>query len=300
MSAPTDPHLIRTTDPTLVDTSRTASFRRILRSATESKALMIGLALILIWVIVATFAPWIAPYRPNAQHMTAATNLLPSADHWLGADPLRRDILSRIIWGARRVLTIAPIALVVSYAIGISIGLLAGYYGGWVDEVCSRLIDVLLSFPKIVLYVVLLTSLGPSAINIVVAVILISSPGIGRLVRGLTLELRTRDFVAAARTRGENGIYIMLIEILPNARGALIVDFCMRMGYTIIAIGVLGFLGLGLPPPHPDWGGMVREGTPMMVAFPHMSLIPAFAIITLVMGFNLVADGLQELSDDRR
>jgi peptide/nickel transport system permease protein len=273
--------------------------RRMIRATSESRILMVGLALILFWITVALLAPWLAPYPPNAQHMTAA-NLIPSGDHLLGADTLRRDILSRIIWGARPVLAIAPLALLVSYVIGVSIGLSAGYFGGWVDEILSRAIDVLLSFPKIVLYVVLITSLGPSALNIVLAVILISSPGIARIVRGLTLELRTRDFVAAARTRGENAFYIMFVEILPNARGALIVDFCMRMGYTIIAIGVLGFLGLGLPPPDPDWGGMVREGTPMMVAFPHMSLFPAIAIITLVMGFNLVADGLQELSDERR
>jgi peptide/nickel transport system permease protein len=300
MTSPSEPHMQKSADLMLPNTARPGSLRRMLRAISESKTLMVGMALILFWVAVSILAPWVAPYGPNSQHMTAVTNLLPSADHWLGADPLRRDILSRIIWGARPVLTIAPLALLVSYFVGISIGLVAGYYGGWVDEVCSRAIDVLLSFPKIVLYVVLITSLGPSALNIVLAVILISSPGVGRLVRGLTLELRTRDFVAAARTRGESGLYIMLVEILPNARGALIVDFCMRMGYTIIAIGVLGFLGLGLPPPHPDWGGMVREGTPMMVAFPHMSLFPAFAIITLVMGFNLVADGLQELSDDRR
>lgn len=260
----------------------------------ESKVLCVGLSLIAFWAIVALLAPFIAPYPPNAQHVTALVNPFPSADHWLGADPLRRDIFSRIVWGARPVLTVAPLALACSYIVGVTIGMSAGFYGGWVDEILSRVIDLLLSFPKIVLYVVLIASLGPSALNIVMAVILISSPGIGRLVRGLTLDLKTRDFVAAARTRGERGPYIMLVEILPNARAPLIVDFCMRMGYTIIAIGALGFLGLGLPPPDPDWGGMVREATPMLIVYPHMALFPSVAIISLVMGFNLVADGLQE------
>lgn len=271
--------------------------RRRLAWLPRSTALRVGLALILFWALVALLAPLIAPYAPNAQHMTAARNLFPSAQHWLGADQLRRDILSRVIWGARPVLTLAPAALLAAYAIGISAGLAAGYFGGWVDDVVSRAADVLLAFPKIVLYVVLISSLGPSALNVVIAVVVVSSPGICRLVRGMTLDLLRRDFVDAARTRGETAAFIMFVEILPNARGPLLVDFCMRMGYTIIAIGVLGFLGLGLPPPNPDWGGMVREATPMLVVYPHMALVPAFAITSLVMGFNLVADGLQDLAD---
>lgn len=270
-----------------------------LRRLRQSRALSIGVALVVFWVIVAAFAPLIAPFDPNTLHMTAIGNSSPSWQHWFGADQLRRDVFSRVVFGARPVLVLAPVALACSYAVGIAAGLAAGYFGGWTDEILSRAIDVLLSFPKIVLYVVLIASLGPSPINIVLAVILISSPGIGRLVRGMTLDLMTRDFIAAARTRGESAPFIMLVEILPNARGPLIVDFCMRMGYTIIAIGVLGFLGLGLPPPDPDWGGMVRDGTPMLVIYPHMALFPAFAIITLVMGFNLIADGLQEIADDR-
>ncbi|MBI3710108.1 MAG: ABC transporter permease [Proteobacteria bacterium] len=275
--------------------ARRPRFRKLRRS----KVLGIGIALIAFWVAVAILAPLIAPYGPNIQHTTALANPFPSSDHWFGADPLRRDIFSRIVWGARPVLLVAPAALFCANVVGIAIGMSAGFYGGWVDELCSRVIDVLLSFPKIVLYVVLIASLGPSALNIVVAVILVSSPGIGRLVRGLTIELKTRDFVTAARMRAESGFYIMLVEILPNARGPLIVDFCMRMGYTIIAIGVLGFLGLGLPPPNPDWGGMVREATPMLTVYPYMAIFPSLAIITLVMGFNLVADGLQDLDHGR-
>lgn len=265
----------------------------------KSTVLCVGLSILLLWIVVAALAPWIAPYPPNAQHMDAVSSLGPSATHWLGADALHRDILSRIIWGARPVLLIAPFSLACAYLVGISVGLIAGYRGGFVDEILSRLIDVLLSFPKIILYVILIASMGASAANIVLAIALSSSPGIARLVRGLTLDIKTRDFVAAARTRGESVFYILLVEILPIARGPLIVDFCIRMGYTIIAIGVLGFLGLGLPPPDPDWGGMVRDATPMLTVYPHGALFPSVAIITLVMAFNLIADGLQELDHDR-
>ncbi len=275
------------------------ALRRRLPRWTRSKTLSIGLAIIAAWAIVALLAPLIAPYSPTAQHADAVADPSPSWLHWLGVDALRRDILARVIWGARPVLTIAPLALACSYLVGVTLGLVAGYYGKHLDGALSRITDVLLSFPKIVLYVVLIASFGPSALNIVLAVILVSSPGIFRIVRGLTLEIRTQEYVAAARCRGESGLYIMFVEILPNARNHLIVDFCMRMGYTIIAIGVLGFLGLGLPPPDPDWGGMVREGTPMMMVYPHIALFPSLAIISLVMGFNLIADGLQEVSGGR-
>ncbi|MBL8705867.1 MAG: ABC transporter permease [Rhodospirillales bacterium] len=263
--------------------------RRIFRSPIA----LVGLLLIFSWIAAAVFAPLIAPYTPNSQHVTAI-GTVPSVHHWLGADALKRDILSRILWGARPVLTLAPLALAAAYLVGVTLGLIAGYAGGWVDDAISRTVDVLLSFPKIVIYVVLIATVGPSKANIVVAVILVAAPGIARLTRGLTLEVKTNDYVAAAATRGEHPLYIMFAEILPNVRGPLIVDACMRMGYTIIAIGVLGFLGLGLPPPDPDWGGMVREGAPMLIAFPHMALFPCFAIISLVLGFNLLADGLQE------
>lgn len=260
----------------------------------RSPVALVGLMLIFAWAAAAALAPLAAPYAPNAQHMTAI-EMMPSPHHWLGADSLKRDILSRILWGARPVLTLAPLALMSAYSIGIALGLVAGYFGGWVDGLISQTVDVLLSFPKIVIYVVLIATVGPSRANIIAAVVLVASPGIARLTRGLTLEIKTKDYVAAALTRGESAIYIMVAEILPNARSLLLVDACMRMGYTIIAIGTLGFLGLGLPPPDPDWGGMVREGTPMLSVYPHMALFPCAAIITLAMGFNLLADGLQEL-----
>jgi peptide/nickel transport system permease protein len=148
----------------------------------------------------------------------------------------------------------------------------------------------------IILYMIIIANFGASALNIIIAVTFTAAPQIMRIVRGLTLDLKNLEYVAAAKTRGERAPYIMLVEILPNARGPLIVDACLRMGYTTIAIGVLGFLGLGLPPPDPDWGGMVKDTYAMMAVFPHMSLLPAAAISSLVIGFNLLADGLREIS----
>ena len=236
----------------------------------------------------------ISPYSPTANDWAALADPRPSAAHWLGADMSGRDILSRIIWGARTVLTIAPIATVGALIVGCVLGLVAGYRGGWVDAVVSRLCDIFLSFPVIILYLVIIVNFGPSAFNIVAVIAVTKAPIIARIVRGITLELRQREYVQAARLRGENAWHIMFVEILPNARGPLIVEACLRMGYTTIAIGTLGFLGVGLPPPTPDWGGMVREGYGLLTVFPHMALVPAAAISSLVIGLNLLAMGLRE------
>jgi len=262
----------------------------------ESPVGMIGAALVLFWVLVALLAPLISPYDPNENYMDDFTNLGPSIAFWLGRDNQGRDILSRIIWGSRIVLTVGPIATFSAYVVGCTMGLVAGYYRGWADVVISRISDIILSFPVIILYLIIISQFGPSALNIILAVTFIASPQVSRIVRGLTLELRERDYVAAAKMRGESAIYIMLVEILPNARGPLIVDACLRMGYTTIAIGVLGFLGLGLPPPDPDWGGMVKDTYTMMSSSPYMSLFPCMAISSLVVGFNMLADGLREIS----
>jgi peptide/nickel transport system permease protein len=262
----------------------------------ESPVGMVGVFLVLFWVVIAILAPWISPYDPNESDYTALLDPTPSALHWLGTDNQGRDMLSRIIWGSRTVLIVAPIAVFSAYVVGSIMGLLAGYYRGWVDNLLTRISDIILSFPVIILYMIIIAVFGPSALNIVLAVTFVASPQIARIVRGLTLELREQDFVAAAKMRGESPIYIMLVEILPNARGPLIVDACLRMGYTTITIGVLGFLGLGLPPPDPDWGGMIKDSYGMVSVFPHMPLIPCAAISSLVLGFNLLADGMREIS----
>ena len=265
----------------------------------ESWVGMVGAFLVFIWVIVAILAPWLAPFDPNSSIQPFAKPGVVAAKggtFWLGTDHIGRDIMSRIIWGSRTVLIYAPLATFSAYLVGILMGLAAGYRGGWVDDILSRIADIILSFPVLVLYIIIIATIGASGINIIIAITFASSPGIMRIVRGLVLDLRNRDYVAAAQTRGESDWKVMLVEILPNARGPLIVDACLRLGYVIITIGVLGFLGLGLPPPDPDWGGMVNETRQMAMAFPHMTLYPCIAISSLILGFNLLADGLREIS----
>ena len=265
----------------------------------ESWVGMIGTGIIGFWVLVALTAPLIAPFDPLATIQPLASPGTAAPDggtFWLGTDHIGRDILSRIIWGSQTVLTYAPLATLCAYLVGILMGVAAGYMRGWIDEVLSRLSDIILSFPVLVLYIIIIATIGASGLNIIIAITFASAPGIMRIVRGLVLDLRNRDYVAAAQTRGESAWQIMLVEILPNARGPLIVDACLRLGYVIITIGVLGFLGLGLPPPDPDWGGMINETRQMAMAFPHMSIFPCIAISSLILGFNLLADGLREIS----
>ena len=265
----------------------------------ESWVGMVGVGLVVFWVLVALFAPLIAPFPPNATLQPFAmpgTEYAEGGTFWLGADHIGRDILSRIIWGSRAVLKFAPLATLSAYIVGILMGLAAGYLSRAVDDVLSAVSDYILSFPVLVLYILVIVTIGASGLNIVIAVTFASAPGIMRIVRGLVLDLRNRDYVAAAQVRGESAWHIMLVEILPNARGPLIVDACLRLGYVTITIGVLGFLGLGLPPPDPDWGGMINEARAIALAFPHMTIFPCLALSSLVLGFNLVADGLREIS----
>ena len=209
----------------------------------------LGISIIVFWAALALLAPLLPLPAPNASDMAALVDPRPSLAHWLGVDLSGRDILSRIVWGARTVLTVAPIAVAGATLLGAALGLLAGYRGGVVDSLLSRTSDVILSFPVIILYMFILTRFGPSAFNIVMVITVTKAPIIYRLVRATTLELRQREYVAAAQMRGESALYITLAEILPNARGPIVVDVCLRLGYTTIAIGVLGFLGIGLPPP---------------------------------------------------
>jgi peptide/nickel transport system permease protein len=272
-----------------------ARWRARLARLTESRPARVGLAMVLFWAAVAVLAPWLAPYPPNANDYAALTRPTPSAGHWLGTDHLGRDILSRIIWGARTVLVVAPVTVIGATILGSLLGLTAGYYRGWIDLVLARACDIVLSFPVIILYMIILARFGASAWNVIFVLTLTRAPIIFRIVRGLTLELREREYVAAAKMRGESPFYIMVCEILPNARGPLMVDMCLRMGYNTIIIGVLGFLGIGLPPPDPDWGGMVKDTYGMMSVWPHMALFPCAAISSLVVGFNLLAIGLREI-----
>jgi peptide/nickel transport system permease protein len=274
-----------------------------------SRIAVVGLGIVLFWIIVAIFAPLFTPYTPLEQDWKAP-NQGPSKAHILGTDELGRDLWSRLIYGARVVLVLMPITenywvpggtaiwgVIVALIVGATLGLIGGYYGGWIDEIIMRLLDAMMAVPIILLYMIIMAALGASAVNVVIAITIVGTPGIARLVRSLTLDIRTREYIRAAETRGENPWHIMFMEILPNARGPIIIDAMLRVGYAIFAMGTLGFLGLGIPPPSPDWGSMVAKGREfILTGSPWAALWPSIAIASLVVGLNLLADGLREES----
>jgi len=272
-----------------------------------SKTATVGLLIVLFWVFVALFAPLLTPYGPMDQDWKAP-NQGPSTAHPLGTDELGRDLWSRLIYGSRIVLVILPVSenfwlpggtaiwgVILSLVLGSTLGLMGGYRGGWLDEITMRLLDAMMSIPIILLYLIIVAAIGASAINVVLAIAIVGTPGIARLVRGLTLDIRTRDYIRAAETRGESTWYIMFVEILPNAKGPIIIDAMLRVGYAIFAMGTLGFLGLGLPPPSPDWGSMVAKGREFILQGSYWAALwPSLSIASLVVGLNLLADGLRE------
>lgn len=272
----------------------------LVRAWSESRIAVIGATLVFFWLLMAVSAPYLPLADPNKPIAPFALPFTTKGDmtFWLGADSRGRDMLARTIWGCQRVLVWGVTATLVAYVVGTLLGLVAGYRGGWWDEVISFIANVLLSFPVMVLFILILNYLGQSGFNIVIAVTFASAPAIMRIVRSLALDLRTRDYIQAAQTRGEGPLYIMLVELLPNVRGPLIVDACLRLGYTTVAITTLTFLGLGLQPPDPDWGLMIKEAstTAMLWKFAYMLLIPALSVSSLILGFNLMADGLREMS----
>jgi peptide/nickel transport system permease protein len=273
----------------------------------ESRVATIGLIMVLFWLIVGLVSLFWTPYSPNASDF--AQNLPPNSTNWLGTDHLGRDILSRLMTGTQVILlktrlpgdssTSIPIGVAIwgvlgSLALGALLGLNAGYRSGWADQGIMQVLDALIAFPRIVLYLVVIAALGRGDLVVIFAIAITGAPGVARLARSLALDIKTRDYIRAAETRGENKWFIMFREILPNARGPLLVDAMLRVGYAIFAIGTLGFLGIGLPPPDPDWGNMVNEARRNIFANPLAVVWPALAISTLVIGLNLFADGLSE------
>lgn len=335
---------------------------------------LVGAAGVLIccfWLFTAIFAHIIAPLDPRVQ-VSIMKNAVPGAINpetgmvfLLGGDQLARDVFSRAVYGARIVLTIAPAATLIALLVGVTVGLPAGYFGRRVDQVLSFLANLVLAFPVILLFYLLVTpgimdtpipyamagvlflfpiiffcvlfytrykarperlyiylaltlilgfwiyaglvfdadplgiiSIEPNELNIFVAVVFASSPGVFRIVRGLAMDIKTRDYVSAGQTRGETAWYIMLWEMLPNARGPLIVDTCLRIGYTTILLGTLGFFGLGMGPESPDWGTAIKDGSQVaqLRLYFWQGLAPAFSLMSLVLGLNLLADSLREQS----
>lgn len=271
----------------------------------ESRMGTVGFVLVSTWLVVSLVSLMWTPHPPTATDFVQNTS--PSLQHPLGTDHLGRDLLSRLMAGSQVVLIktrlnddvtipggVALLGVLGSLIIGSSLGLNSGYRGGWVDTVVMQILDALIAFPRIVLYLIVIAALGQGDPVVILAIVVTGTPGIARLVRGMTLDIKSRDYVQAARTRGEGSRYIMYMEILPNVRGPLIVDATIRVGYAIFMIGTLGFLGIGLPPPDPDWGNMVNEARRFIYSAPLAVVWPSAAIATLVVGLNLLADGLQE------
>jgi peptide/nickel transport system permease protein len=266
----------------------------------ESWVAILGVTLVCFWLLMAVTVPYLPLADPNKPliPLVPPGTIKHGILFLLGSDMRGRDILSRVLWGCQRVLVWGITATSVAYTVGTGFGLIGGYMGGWWDEVVSFVGNVLLSFPVMVLFVLVLNVLGQSGFNIIIAVTCSSAPMIMRIVRGLALDAKSRDYLQAAQTRGEHPLWIMVVELLPNVRGPLIVDACLRLGYTTVAITTLTFLGLGLRPPDPDWGLMIKEAAPVALLwkYSYMLIVPALAVSSLILGFNLTADGLREMS----
>ncbi|MGN6827848.1 glutathione ABC transporter permease GsiD [Paucibacter sp. M5-1] len=260
---------------------------------------MAALVFVALLILVALFAPWIAPYDAENFFDYDRLNEGPSAVHWLGVDPLGRDIFSRILLGARISLATGFLSVAIGGLIGTALGLLAGYYEGWWDRIVMRISDVLFAFPGILLALGVVAILGSSMINVVVAVSVFSVPAFARLVRGNTLVLKQMTYVEAVRSIGANDWTIIVRHILPGTISSIVVYFTMRLGTSIITAASLSFLGMGAQPPTPEWGAMLNEARADMVNAPHVALFPSLAIFLTVLAFNLLGDGLRDALDPK-
>jgi peptide/nickel transport system permease protein len=271
--------------------------RELLRALVRSKTFVVGAVILAFWVLDAIFWRAIVPHDPLAVG-PVDTLKAPGGAHWFGTDNLGRDVFSRVLAGAATVLVIAPAATALGLVGGTAVGLVTGFYRGWVDDVVSRIVDAFLALPLIVIAVLVLASLGRDTRNIVLVIGIIFTPLIGRTVRSAVLVEREREYVAAARLRGERGIRIMVWEILPNITGPIMVEATVRLAYAIFTAATLSFLGLGLQDPSPDWGLQIANGRAYMQVAWWMVIFPAAALATLVVGVNLVADGLKRVVEE--
>jgi len=264
-----------------------------LRGLLHTPSAVVGLAITAFWVLCAIFWPLFAPYSPDAQDFNALL-AKPSLAHLFGTDQLGRDVLSRVLAGSREVLTLAPAATLLGLLGGTLVGLLTAYYGGWFDEIVMRVMDAIMAFPFIILGLLILAVMGPSTLNVILVIGFGYVPLTGRVVRAAALGVRDLDYISAARLRGASGLSIMLTEILPNITGPVIVEGTVRVGYAVFAVATLSFLGLGVPPPSPNWGAMINDTHIYIQVSPWIVLAPTLAIATLVVAINLVADGLRQ------
>lgn len=266
--------------------------------ATRSGALVIGLVLVAIVIAAALLAPWIAPHDPNEQNIIDKL-VSPNATYWLGTDGFGRDVFSRILWGARISLLVGFLSTAIGIVIGVVIGVVAGYFGGAVDRWISGANDVLMSFPQIIMGIILVAVLGPSLNNLVIAISITAIPAFVRVARGSTLAMKERDFVDACRALGYSHPRIMFAHILPNILDEITVMGSLWLATAIRTEATLSFIGLGAPPPTPTWGGLVREGFDNLLDAPGLSIYPSIAILIVMIGLNLIGDGLRDATDPR-
>ncbi|GAB6875932.1 nickel transporter permease [Thermaerobacter litoralis] len=263
------------------------------------RSAVLGGGIVLAFVLVALLAPLLAPYHPTDDANLIERLQPPSAEHWLGTDHQGRDILSRIMYGARISLRVGVVSMLMAALMGTVWGALAGYYGGWFDMLSGRLVDLMLAFPSILLAIAFAAFLGPSLENTMYAVALVAVPQYMRLVRGQVLSLREQDYVAAARALGFSDARIIVRHILPNALAPLIVQATLGVGTAVLDAAALSFLGLGAVPPQPEWGRMLNDARTVFRVAPWNMTFPGLAIMLVVLGFNLLGDGLRDILDPR-
>ena len=271
--------------------------RELLRDIVRSKTFIVGAIIVGFWIFCAIFGYVIAPHDPTAENLTAF-NQAPSSAHWFGTDQLGRDMLSRVITGARNILIIAPLAVILSTVLGSALGLVMGYFRGFIDESIARVLEAFLALPLVVLALTIITAVGASNIVVILVIALVFTPLIARTVRTSVLLERELDYVAAARLRGEKAPYIMFVEILPNVMSPIIVEFTVRIGYAVFAIATLSFLGFGVQPPSPDWAVDISTNYVQVSAgYWWEVLFDAAALASLVIGVNLIADAVEGAID---
>jgi len=265
----------------------------------RNRIAMVGAGLVLLFVILALLAPLIATHGPFDTSFTTIRKA-PSMAHWLGTDELGRDVFSRLVYGARASLLVGLVSVVIALAVGVPFGLLAGYFGGWTDSAISRFTEALLAIPFLILAIALAAFLGPSLVNAMVAIGVSAAPKFIRLTRGQVLSVKNEDFVQSARALGASDTRIIIMHVLPNVVPPLIVQATITIATAIIAEASLSFLGLGLQPPNPSWGSMLNTAKNFMTQAPWMSIFPGSAIFLVVLGFNLLGDGLRDALDPRQ
>ncbi len=277
---------------------RYSTFSVVLRRIRKNKGGVIGLFIVLFYIIVSIFGPMLSPYDPNESNFDESL-IPPSKQHWFGTDLHGRDVLSRVIVGARTSFTISISAVAIAVFIGILLGSISGYVGGWIDELIMRFLDIFMAFPEILLAIAIVAILGPGKINIVIAIAVFSFPSFARITRATVMSVKNNEYVEAAKAIGESSWSILTRYILPNALSPVIVQATLRMGTAILTISSLGFLGLGVKAPEAEWGTDLALARSYLEFAPWLSIFPGIAIVFVVLGFNFFGDALNDALNPR-